>query len=110
MPILSGRFLKQLYDTYLCPFDKNGNLKNEAERKTLLASNINYPAEIQAKAFVIASAEGEGSPQIVQCSYTCSKMTGNLINSIDVLPGVTYRGHARPTGAGSLRTRQIIDW
>ncbi len=50
---------------------------NVAEiRRTILAVNVNFPAEIEAKAFCRAAADWPGSPLIIQYSHGALKILG----------------------------------
>ena len=109
MRLRTGRELRKAFD-YICPFDGKGELKPTEDRRTLLASNANIPLEIQLKAFVMASAEGAGSPQIVQISYNSAMITGNLAGKIDLLAGVETTLHGRPTAVGARRAAEMLSW
>ncbi len=71
----SGSELRRIYQK-IFPFEEKGKLKPGDSLITLLASNSNYPNTIQTEAFMQASALGEGSPQIIQYSYSSTGMEG----------------------------------
>lgn len=109
MRLRTGTELRKVFD-YICPFDAEGRLKPEAERRTLLASNANIPLEVQLKAFVMASAEGAGSPQIIQISYNSALITGDAPAKIKLLEGVDRKGPQRPVAAGARRAAEMLSW
>ncbi len=109
MRLRTGTELRKVFD-YICPFDSKGGLKPSDGQRTLLASNANLPLEIQLKAFVMASAQGAGSPQIVQISYSSAMITGNLAGKIELLAGVETILHGRPTGVGARRAAEMLSW
>ncbi len=109
MRLRTGRELRQVCD-HICPFDANGRLKPEVEQRTLLASNANIPLEVQLKAFVMASAQGAGSPQIVQISYNSALITGNSAAKVKLLDGVEPSLHDRPAAVGARRAAQMLAW
>ena len=109
MRLRTGRELRKVFD-YICPFDDQGQLKPEPERQTLLASNANLPLEVQLKAFVMASVEGPGSPQMIQISYNSALTTGNEPTKVKLLEGVERKGHQRPVAAGARRAAQMLSW
>lgn len=93
----TGRELRRIYDESL-PFDFQGNLKSENELITLLASNSNYPNELETNAFVQAAAEDYGSPMLIQYSYTSTSMEGADITKMKLDKRFT---EIRPTGLGA---------
>ncbi len=108
MALRTGKELRKVYEV-LCPFNKDGSLKPDKELRTILASNGNFPLELQTKAFAIASAIAPGSPQIIQVSYTASKMTGNHPKSFKIPEGVKRNSLDRPVAIGAMRGAEIVD-
>jgi len=109
MRLRNGTELRKVFD-YLCPFDGRGRLKPEGERRTLLASNANLPLEVQLKAFVMASVQGDGSPQMVQVSYNAAMIAANEPSKIKLLDGVQTRLLGRPTAIGARRAAEMLAW
>lgn len=85
--LLTGRQLRAVFE-HFCPFDQEGNLLEPEKRVTVLASNVNLPVEVQARAFAMAAAAGEQSPMILQLSYNSAETIGNDPARIRPLPGV----------------------
>lgn len=85
--LLTGRQLRAIFD-HFSPFDSEGNLIDASQRVTLLASNVNLPVEVQARAFAMAAAAGEQSPMLIQLSYNSAETIGNAPGRIRPLPGV----------------------
>jgi len=103
-------FKQSIYDSFI-PFKstKQPNsieLLPEEERMTLLASNSNYPNELQTNAFVQASAVGEGSPQIIQYSYNSLSMEGGDPNKMK-LP-IRRFTELRPTAIGAMQAKYLL--
>ena len=109
MRLRTGMECRKVFD-HLCPFDQEGKLKPEAKRRTLLASNANLPLEIQLKAFVMASAQGAGSPQMVQISYNSAMITGNVPSKIKLPADVETELLGRPTAVGAHRAAEMLAW
>jgi len=109
MRLRTGNECRKVFE-YLCPFEEDGALKPAGERRTLLASNANIPLEIQLKAFVMASAQGPGSPQLVQISYNSAMTTGNIASKIKLLGGVEPKLSRRPTAVGARRAAEMLSW
>ena len=64
------------------PFDANGEFLPLDGRMTMLASNANFDLPIQCRGFTMASAVDNGSPQIIQISYTAADQTGSIPSTI----------------------------
>ena len=109
MRLRNGTELRKVFD-HICPFDGKGRLKPEGERRTLLASNANLPLEIQEKAFVMASVQGEGSPQMVQVSYNAAMIAANEPSKIKLLEGTKTKLLHRPTAVGAKRAAEMLAW
>jgi len=102
----NGIILRKVFDE-ICPFTENGELLSKEERITLLASNANKPMEIQGLAFVMASAVGQHSPQIIQMSHSCCKIMGNdpkKISLIDETGKITTSNYC----ADGVRTGSLL--
>lgn len=76
MVLLSGSRLRRIMDDTM-PFESDLRLKPAAARRTVLAANVNLPLEVQARGFVAAAAEGEGSPLLIQLSYNALRVFGD---------------------------------
>lgn len=87
--LLTGAQLRKVFDL-ACPFTEQGTLRPENERVTLLAANANYPFELQARAFAMASAAGKGSPIIVQLSHNSAETAAGDPGKIPPLTGVNH--------------------
>lgn len=86
--LLSGRELRAILN-YFCPFDSQGELRAADQRVTILASNANFPLDIQARAFAMAAASGCQSPMIVQVSFNSAETIGNDPARMPPLAGET---------------------
>jgi fructose/tagatose bisphosphate aldolase len=86
--LLTGRQLKACFKTF-CPFEHDGTLKAEEERVTILASNLNPPADLEGRSFAMAAAQGEQSPMIIQISYNSMNLSGGKENQLKPPAGVT---------------------
>lgn len=87
--LLTGAQLREVFE--LCsPFTAQGVLKPESERITLLAANANYPFELQARAFAMASAAGKGSPIMVQLSHNSAESAAGDPGKIPTIAGVSH--------------------
>jgi fructose/tagatose bisphosphate aldolase len=86
--LLTGRQLKTCFKTF-CPFEKDGTLKPEEERSTILASNLNPPVDLEGRAFVMAAAQGEQSPMIIQISYNSMNISGGKATHFKPPEGVS---------------------
>lgn len=89
--LMTGAQLRKVFEL-ASPFTAKGGLKPESERVTILAANANYPFEIQARAFAMASAAGKGSPIIVQLSYNSAETAAGDPSRIPPLKGVSHYG------------------
>ena len=85
--LLSGRELRAIFN-HFCPFDSKGELRSADQRVTILASNANFPLDIQARAFAMSAASGRQSPMIVQVSYNSAETMGNDPARMPSLPGL----------------------
>jgi len=92
------------------PFDSSGEFKPLEERVTLLASNANFDLEVQMRGFVQASAAGEGSPQIIQVSYTAADQTGTNPKKLPPIEGVERNPETRPAAIGAQRAGIMLEW
>ncbi|MDP3488027.1 MAG: hypothetical protein Q8S19_08880, partial [Bacillota bacterium] len=87
--LMTGAQLRKVFEL-ASPFTTEGDLKPESERVTILAANANYPFELQARAFAMASATGDGSPIMVQLSHNSAESAAGDPNKIPPLPGVNH--------------------
>jgi len=94
----------------LYPFDDKGKLLPLARRCTLLASNANFDLPVQLIGFAMASAVGEGSPQIVQISYTAADQTGGHPKKLPPIEGVQRSTATRPAAVGAERAALMLQW
>ncbi|MGE5542835.1 MAG: class II fructose-bisphosphate aldolase [Bacillota bacterium] len=75
MGILSGRQMRAVCEGF-CPFEDSGGLKPEKDRVTILAANAFQPLDVMCRAYVMAASGGEGSPILVQLSFSALKTAG----------------------------------
>jgi len=83
-----------------CPFEKDGTLKPETERITILASNINPPVDLEGRAFAMAAAQGKQSPMIIQISYNSMNLSGGKESHFKVPEGVSRQPKPSPAPDG----------
>lgn len=105
----SSRELRAVIDAFY-PFDDQGELLPLEQRCTLLASNANFDLPIQLRGFAQASAVDDGSPQIIQISYTAADQTGTNPKKLPPIEGVTRSSETRPAAVGAQRARMMLDW
>ncbi len=105
----SSRELRAVLEA-MYPFDAAGNLRPLGERCTLLASNANFALEVQLRGLVMASAAFQGSPQIIQISYTATDQTGSHPKKLKPIEGVRRNTRTRPAAVGARRAAQMLDW
>lgn len=106
--LLTGRQLRAVFQ-HFCPFDPEGNLVEANSRVTLLASNVNLPVEVQARAFAMAAAAGEQSPMLVQLSFNSAETIGNDPARIRPLPGISVQQTEAAVVAGARQAVKLID-
>jgi fructose/tagatose bisphosphate aldolase len=92
------------------PFDDDGQLLPLDQRYTLLASNANFSLPVQLRGFAQASAAFDGSPQIIQISYTAADQTGTNPKKLPPIEGVERTMETRPAAVGSQRAGIMLDW
>ncbi len=92
------------------PFDENGELLPSEQRMTFLASNANFDLPIQLRGFAMASAVDEGSPQIIQISYTAADQTGTNPKKLPPIEGVERNTRTRPAAVGAQRAGVMLEW
>ena len=92
------------------PFDEDGELLPPERRCTMLASNANFDLPIQCRGFVMASAALDGSPQIVQISYTAADQTGSHPRKLPPIEGVQRTTGTRPAAVGAQRAHEMLEW
>jgi fructose/tagatose bisphosphate aldolase len=92
------------------PFDEDGELLPLDQRCTMLASNANFDLPIQLRGFVMASAAFDGSPQIVQISYTAADQTGSHPKKLPPIEGVERNTETRPASLGAARANEMLQW
>lgn len=94
--------MRSIFDGF-CPFDEELNLKDEDDRRTILAANSNNWWE--SRAFIQAAATGEQSPLIVQFSYNSNRKVGGDPDAVYTPEGVDYTANPVVNGA-----RANVDW
>jgi len=92
------------------PFDASGRPLDVDQRYTLLASNANFELGIPMMGFCMASAAYEGSPQIIQASYTAVDQTGSNPKKLPPIEGVERVALTRPAAVGARRAAEILRW
>jgi fructose/tagatose bisphosphate aldolase len=92
------------------PFTDDGQFRPLDERITFLASNVNFDVEVQMRGFAQASAAFDGSPQIIQVSYTAADQTGANPKKLPPIEGVERNPDTRPAAVGAMRAGQILEW
>ncbi len=105
--LLTGRQLKNCFRTF-CPFEKDGTLKPEEERTTILASNINPPVDLQGRAFVMAAAQDQQSPMIIQISYNSMNLAGGKETHFKPPQGVTRQPKPYPAIDGAEMQVEVL--
>lgn len=106
--LLTGRQLKKCFEIF-CPFEKDGTLKPEDERVTILASNINPPVDLQGRAFVMAAAQGDQSPMIIQISYNSMNLAGGKATNFKPPAGVVRQNYPPPAVDGAKLTAEVLE-
>ena len=106
--LLTGRQLKSCFRAF-CPFEKDGTLKPETERVTILASNINPPVDLEGRAFAMAAAQGKQSPMIIQISYNSMNLSGGKESHFKVHEGVSRQPRPYPASDGSELQVEILE-
>jgi len=105
--LLAGRQLKRVFE-HFCPFEKDGTLRSEEDRVTVLASNVNPPIELEARSFVMAAAQGRQSPMVIQLSYNCINLAGGNVKDLNPPEGVTRLPHPSPAVDGAEMSVDVI--
>ena len=77
---------------------------------SFLASNANFALPAQLRGFAQATAAFEGSPQIIQISYTAADQTGTNPKKLPPIEGVERSSETRPAAVGAMRARQMLEW
>ena len=108
MRFLTGRQLKECFKTF-CPFEDDGTLKPEEERVTILASNLNPPADLEGRAFVMAAAQGEQSPMIIQISYNSMNLAGGKETHFKPPEGVKRQPLPFPASDGAKLEAEVLE-
>jgi len=108
MRFLTGRQLKECFRTF-CPFESDGTLKPEEERVTILASNLNPPADLEGRAFVMAAAQGEQSPMIIQISYNSMNLAGGKETHFKPPEGVKRQPLPLPASDGAKLQVEVLE-
>jgi len=106
--LLTGRQLKKCFEVF-CPFEKDGSLKPEEDRVTILASNLNPPVDLEGRAFVMAAAQGEQSPEIIQISYNAMNLAGGKASHIKPPEGVTRQSSPSPAVDGAKLSVEVLE-
>jgi len=104
---LTGRQLKECFKTF-CPFETDGTLKPEEDRVTILASNLNPPADLEGRAFVMAAAQGKQSPMIIQISYNSMNLAGGKETHLKPPEGVKRQRLPFPASDGAKLEAEIL--
>lgn len=108
MHFLTGRQLKRCFGRF-CPFEKDGSLKSQEDRVTILASNLNPPVDVEGRAFVMAAAQGEQSPMIVQIAYNSMSLSGGRASHFKPPEGVTRQTLPHPTSDGAKLSVEVLE-
>jgi fructose/tagatose bisphosphate aldolase len=98
--LLTGRQLKACFKTF-CPFEEDGALKPQEERVTILASNLNPPADLEGRSFAMAAAQGKQSPMIIQLSYNSMNLSGGKESHFEPPEGVSRQPFPYPASDGA---------
>jgi fructose/tagatose bisphosphate aldolase len=106
--LLTGRQLKRCFKTF-CPFENDGTLKPEEERVTVLASNLNPPVDLEGRAFVMAAAQGEQSPMIIQISYNSMNLAGGRESHFELPEGVARQPLPYPASDGAKLQAEVLE-
>ncbi|MEM2111194.1 MAG: class II fructose-bisphosphate aldolase [Candidatus Bathyarchaeia archaeon] len=106
--LLTGRQLKKCFEVF-CPFEKDGALKPKEDRVTILASNINPPVDLEGRAFVMAAAQGEQSPMIIQISYNAMNLAGGHVSQFKPPEGVTRQPLPYTAVDGAKMTVEVLE-
>jgi fructose/tagatose bisphosphate aldolase len=106
--LLTGRQLKACFRTF-CPFEQDGTLKAEEERVTILASNLNPPADLEGRSFAMAAAQGEQSPMIIQLSYNSMNLSGGKENQLKPPEGVSRQPLPYPASDGAELQVEVLE-
>ncbi|NPV69406.1 MAG: hypothetical protein HPY55_02015 [Firmicutes bacterium] len=107
MSLLSGREVMAIC-RHFSPFSESGELKPENERATLLAANLVPPVDVISRGFVMAAAQGDQSPMLVQLSYSAINMAGGNPGSVKPLAGVSVSIDDHLV-AGARIIRNVLD-
>jgi len=105
----TSRELRAVMEAFY-PFNDDGELLPLEERCTLLASNANFTLPTQLRGFTQASAAFDGSPQIIQISYTAADQTGSNPKKLAPIEGVERSTETRPAAVGAQRAAIMLDW
>jgi len=106
--LLTGRQLKECFKVF-CPFEPDGILKPEEDRVTILASNLNPPADLEGRAFVMAAAQGEQSPMIIQISYNSMNLSGGKETHFKPPEGVKRQPLPFPASDGAKLQAEVLE-
>ena len=106
--LLTGRQLKACFKTF-CPFEKDGTLRPEEERPTILASNINPPVDLEGRAFIMAAAQGEQSPMMIQISYNSMNISGGKETHFKPPNGVSRQPKPYPASDGAEMQVEVLE-
>ena len=106
--LLTGRQLKECFRIF-CPFEEDGTLRPEEERVTVLASNLNPPVDLEGRSFVMAAAQGEQSPMIIQISYNSMNIAGGKASHFKPPEGVSRRPLPYPACDGAELQVEVLE-
>lgn len=103
MSLLTGDELRRIFNYYK-PFTDDGKLKPAEERVTILAANANTPLDLFARAMIMAAAQGQQTPLIVQLSQNALAMAGGEEAALPPIEGV----RRQPRPHSSLEGARIV--
>ena len=106
--LLTGRQLKKCFGIF-CPFEKDGTLKPEDNQVTILASNLNPPIDLAGRSFVMAAAQGEQSPMIIQIHYNAMNLSGGAVSQFKPPEGVVRRTFPYTAVDGVKMTVEVLE-
>ena len=106
--LLTGRQLKECFRIF-CPFEEDGTLKPEEGRVTVLASNLNPPVDLEGRAFLMAAAQGEQSPMIIQISYNSMNLAGGKASHFKPPDGVARQSLPYPACDGAELQVEVLE-
>ena len=106
--MLNGRQLVQVFQRY-APFEPDGRLRPEDQRRTVLAANANSPLEVWGRAFAQAAAQEGGSPMIIQFSYHALRTVGGDPGMVPVPAGAAWADELPAVVRGGAMARTLVE-